>query len=237
MDAYQYTTLISSLPHQPALFTEKQTALSRIRLDGRLSMLDEDHARTLALIEDVLAWSHQEFELSDPEVVRRARRILDEIPEGLIRDIAAGGLDMRTIVAALRRRRAGGAAPGVGEVFGHGRWVAHIRRHWSEPDFTLSGVFPWVAEANRLLAADDTIGLQRLLLTESWRRAERIGAEGHEFDFAAVVVYVLRWDIVDRWSRYDAERATARFEELASAGLGPWARWPEEPISPGNGHG
>jgi hypothetical protein len=237
VDPYQYTTLISSLPHQPALFTEKQTALSRIRLDSRLSMLDEDHARMLALIEGVLAWSRQEFGLTDAEVVRRARRTLDELPEGLIRDIAVGGLDMRTVVAALRRRKAGEPAPGPNEIFGHGRWVASIRDHWSEPDFRLSGVFPWVAEANRLLVAGDTIGLQRLLLTESWRRLERIGADGHEFDFAAVVIYVLRWDIVDRWSRYDAGQASARFEQLASTGLGAYARWPEEPISPGNGHG
>jgi hypothetical protein len=227
VDAYQYTTLIAGLPHQPALFTEKQTARSRIRLEARLAMLDDDHRRLLGLIEDLLAWSRQEFELSDAEVVRRAKRLLEDLPEGLIRDIAEGGLDMRTIVAALRRRKAGGAAPGPTEVFGHGRWVAHIRRYWSEPDFHLGGVFPWVPEANRLLAADDTIGLQRLLLTESWRRLGRIADDGHEFDFAAVLVYVLRWAIVDRWTRYDAEQATVRFEELLWAGLGDYAEWPD----------
>lgn len=235
MDAYRYTTLITSLPHQPALFTEKQTALSRIKLEARLAMLEEADRRAIRLIGDLLAWSHQEFELDDGEVVRRARRILEDLPDGMIRDIAESGLDIRTIVAALRRRKAGGAAPGPSEVFGHGRWVAHIRRYWSEPDFRLAGVFPWVPEANRLLAADDTIGLQRLLLTEAWGRLGRIADDGHEFDFVAVLVYVLRWDIVDRWTRYDAEQATIRFRELLTAGLGDHADGAGE--APGSDHG
>jgi hypothetical protein len=237
VDAYQYTTLITGLPHQPALFTEKQTALSRIRLESRLAMLDEQHKHALGLIEALLSWSRQEFELSDAEVMRRARRIIEELPEGLIQDIAVDGLDIRTIVAALRRRKEGGAAPGPSEVFGHGRFVAHIRSYWSEPDFHLSGVFPWLPEANRLLAANDTVGLQRLILTESWQRLGRIADDGHEFDFAAVVVYVLRWDIVDRWSRYDAEQAAARIGELMRAGLGAYADWPERTISRGSDHG
>lgn len=218
-DAYKYTTLISSLPHQPALFTEKQTVISRIRLESRLTMLDDDDTRTLRLVEQTLAWLHQEFELPDDEVVRRARRTLDQLPEGVIHDIALWRLELRTVVAALRRRKAGLPAPGPREVWGHGRWVDHIRRHWSEPDFRLSGVFPWLGEANRLLAADDTIGLQRLLLTEVWQHLGRVGDE-HEFDLVAAVVYVLRWSVVERWTRYDAEQAVVRFDELVAEGLG-----------------
>lgn len=81
-DPYQYTTLTSSLPYQPALFTEKQTVISRIRLDQRLGMLEEDDAHVLRLVEDLVAWSHQEFERSDEEIVRRARRGMAALPEG-----------------------------------------------------------------------------------------------------------------------------------------------------------
>ena len=41
----------------------------------------------------------------------------------------------------------------------------------------------------------------------------------HEFDFEAVCVYVLKWGIVDRWVRADAEAAAARFEKLTEEGL------------------
>jgi hypothetical protein len=230
LDPFKYTTLITSLPHQPALFTEKQTVISRIRLEIRLTMLAEDDAQLLRGVEAVLSWSRQEFELTDEEIVRRARRVLDELPEGLIRDLVLWRLEMRTLVAALRRRKAGAAAPAAHEIFGHGRWLAHIRRHWSEPDFGLGGVFPFAAEANRLLAADDTIGLQRLLLTEAWQQLGRIGDE-HEFDLPAVIAYVLRWSIIDGWSRYDVSAASDRFDELLRDGLGEHARLAPQPNS------
>jgi len=218
-DPCRYTTLISSLPYQPALFTEKQTVISRIRLDQRLGMLTEDDARVLRLVEELVSWSSQSFERSDEEIVRRARRGTEALPEGVVRDLVLWRLEMRTVGAALRRRKAGLPVPGAHEVWGHGRWVAHIRTHWSEPDFHLSGVFPWVGEASRLLAVDDSVGVQRLFLTEAWQTLGR-AAQEHEFDFEAVVIYVLRWNIIDRWTRYDARGAVERFEELLTAGLG-----------------
>ena len=218
-DPNKYTALITSLPYQPALFTEKQTAISRIRLEQRLGMLDEEDARILQQVEDLIEWERQRFEVSDAEIVRRDRVAVEALPEGLVREIVEWRLDLRTVVAALRRRQTGQPAPAPKEVWGHGRWVDHIRRHWSDPDFRLSGVFPWIAEASRLLAAGDTIGLERLLLTEVWQRLGRFAGE-HEFDFEAVVIYVMRWSVIDRWSRYNAERAVARFEELLDEGLG-----------------
>lgn len=218
-DPNQYTALICSLPYQQALFTEKQTAMSRLRLEQRLGQLEDEDARVLRQIEDIVSWEHLAFEVDDADIVQRAKRVVEELPEGFLRDAALWRLEMRTIVAALRRRKAGEAAPAPHEVWGHGRWVDHIRRHWSEPDFRLSGVFPWVSEANRLLSAGDTVALQRLLLIEVWQHLGRMAWE-HEFDFAAVVLYVLRWTEIDGWSRYDAERAAERFDELLIEGLG-----------------
>lgn len=221
-DPNQYTALICSLPYQQALFTEKQTAMSRFRLEQRLGQLDGDDAQVLRQIEDIVSWEHLAFEVDDADIVQRAKRVVEELPEGFLRDAALWRLEMRTIVAALRRRKSGEAAPAPHEVWGHGRWVDHIRRHWSEPDFRLSGVFPWVGEANRLLSAGDTVALQRLLLIEVWQHLGRMAWE-HEFDFAAVVLYVLRWTEIDGWSRYDAERAAERFDELLIEGLGEYA--------------
>lgn len=216
--SYRYTMLIASLPHQPALFTEKQTALSRLRLEQRLGMLEEEDARVLRLAEDVVAWEHLDFEADEAAIVRRARAVLDDLSEGAIREIVLWRLELRTIMAALRRRARGEGAPGRHELWGHGRWVARIRRAWSEPDFGLSGVFPWIDEANRLLAADDAIGLERLVLAEVWQRLGRFAWE-HEFDFEAVVIYVLRWSVIDRWSRYEVDPAARRLDELIAEAL------------------
>lgn len=41
----------------------------------------------------------------------------------------------------------------------------------------------------------------------------------HDFDFEAVALYVVRWDLLERWTRYDAEAAAARFSTLVADAL------------------
>jgi hypothetical protein len=68
------------------------------------------------------------------------------------------------------------------------------------------------------LDKSDAPGLERILLEAAWRHADRlVGA--HDFDFEAVALYVLRWDLLDRWTRYDAEAAAARFGALIADAL------------------
>jgi hypothetical protein len=49
-----------------------------------------------------------------------------------------------------------------------------------------------------------------------------------------VVIYVLRWDLIARWTGQDGEAALARFDGLVEAGLGEWA---EAPTDPGTARG
>ena len=42
------------------------------------------------------------------------------------------------------------------------------------------------------------------------------------FDFEAVVLYVLRWDLVYRWLMYNGPRARQRFERMADTALEEW---------------
>jgi hypothetical protein len=44
-------------------------------------------------------------------------------------------------------------------------------------------------------------------------------AGSHHFDFEAVVLYVLRWNLVDRLARHDPVAATERFKTLLVRGL------------------
>jgi hypothetical protein len=45
-------------------------------------------------------------------------------------------------------------------------------------------------------------------------------SEGHWFDFEAVVIYVLRWDLIARWIGQDGAAALRRFDGLVENGLG-----------------
>lgn len=47
---------------------------------------------------------------------------------------------------------------------------------------------------------------------------KKIG-QGHYFDFEAVIIYVLRWDINDRWAKNDEKKAIQQFEKLVEQAL------------------
>ncbi len=217
-----YITLMSSLPYPGKLFAAKQTPCSRYRLDSRLQMLTPEDAALLQQIEALLQWSHQPISRTDEEIVAQARALIPRLKRETLQYVVAQRMELRTTVAALRRRKRGGSAPGLREPWGYGRWLGHIRRHWSEPALRLERQFPWLLEANRLLSADDSVGLERLLLGVVWKCLGN-AAVGHDFDFEAVVIYVLRWNIIDRWTNYSGEAARERFHTLVDLGLGRFA--------------
>ncbi len=211
--------LITSLPYHGPLFGAHQTPLSRLRLNQRLRILDDEDAQAIRDLSSVLHWIHQDMQVTDAQLLERARRFDLAWGEGFLGDLLRFRMELRTVYTALRRRRRGETSPPGGQPWGYGRWVRHIERYWNEPGFRLQRVYPWVNEAERLIERRDSLGLERLLLGIVWDHLTRI-SEGHVFDFEAVVIYVQRWDLIARWSSYDGDRAVQRFERLVDAGLG-----------------
>lgn len=221
-DPDAYVMLVSSLPNPETLFVAKQPPLSRLKLDQRLRVLTSEDAATLKLIEDALDWRQLPGSTSEEEVIARGRHALAEIESETLRLIVRDRLEIRTIIAALRRRHRGESAPAPGTAWGLGRWVGHITQNWTDPGFRLQAGYAWVREADRLMKENDTLALERLILEQSYRRLKRRESE-HDFDFEAVVIYVLKWSIVDRWGRYNGEAAVRRFEDLAEVGMDSFA--------------
>jgi len=215
-----YVTLISSLPpHMPQLFATRQTPISRIKLNERLLMLTPEHTRDLVLIENLVHWDRIAISTTDEVMVRRAEKTMSSLQNQFIKNIIIWRLEERTAIAALRRKYLGLDAPKPGMRWGYGRWVGHIERHWHEPTFALEKILPWLTEAWQLLNEKNHLGLERLLLSLVWEYYGSV-VSGHYFDFEAVAVYVLRWDVIDRWSRYNNNLATQRLERMIDAGLG-----------------
>lgn len=215
--ADKYITLIASLPHLGQLFTATQTPLSRLKLENQLTLLETEDATLLRQIEDLLRWSS--LERTDAEIVATARRLLQQLPSPVLRDVVQFWLELRTAVAALRRRKRGEGPPQPGELWGYGRWIPMMVSHWSEPGFRLEGVFPWILEANRFWNVGDSMSLERLLFGAVWNKLS-LAAAGHEFDFEAVALYVLRWNLMDWWTSYDGKTAVKRFTALVDTGIG-----------------
>jgi hypothetical protein len=133
-----------------------------------------------------------------------------------LRRAARDRLEIRTLIAALRRRHAGEDAPAEGVRWGYGRFVDVIRANWGAPDFGVGRAFPWVLAAKDKLEAGDTVGFERIALEAAWNSGTRCEL-GHAFDYEAVIFYVLRWSLNERWARYDADAAGTRFAGLLDA--------------------
>ena len=186
-----YYTLIASLPALPAQFPPDRSPITWRRLEERLKMLEDEDAAALARLVDFLAWDRQPSETT----------------HSVVREIVDVRIDMRTIISGLRRRRLGwGPPPGAG------RWVDHIRRRWNEPQFGLQARYPWIEELDRLLAAGQMLAAEKLILTTSWSIWSRAAADAR-FTFGAVLLYVARWSVVNRWACQNAVAGQERFDQ------------------------
>ena len=217
---HQYIALVSSLPHLGKLFSRKDVPISAFRLKQRLSMLEPAHASLLREMAEVTAWAGVAGYDRDIDVILRANKVLADLaayPD--LQHLVGARMETRTLIAALRRRRDGQESAGDIENWGFGRWCAQVKANWSDPAFGLGHFMPWVGEAHQLMRAGDHIAMERLVLTQVFRQMGHYG-NLHEFDFEAVAIYVLRWVIVERWSRYNEADARARLATLVASALG-----------------
>jgi hypothetical protein len=209
-------TLIASLPDLGDLFRETQPPMSRYRLDRRLSALLPADAALLDAIESLLQWSHLSMQLRDADMVRKARNLFGELREPALVEIVRFRLEMRMLVAALRWRARGSSRTDA--ALDIVPLSTLVRCRWEEDCFGLAGLHPWLPQAARLLAAGEALALERLLLERAWRHHSLLQV-GHYFDFVAVVIYVLKWNMVARWSRMNQRGARDRFLRLVESGL------------------
>lgn len=211
--------LMASLPPLGDLFGQNQTPLTEIQLRHRLRFLTDQDSKTLSQIEQLVRRSKQPAEWTDAQIVASSKALLHHLRSNTLKQAVEFVVNLRTIVAALRRRKLGENSPPKQSDWGYSPWIQRIERHWTEPDFGLGTVVPWVSKARRLWDDDDSVELERLILVESWKQFGRL-SNGHYFDFAAVVLYVLRWSLINRRVNYDRETAQKRFNSLIDDGIG-----------------
>ncbi|MCA1241150.1 DUF2764 family protein [Stappia stellulata] len=232
--SFQYITLAASLPHLGALFSNADLPMSRYRLEERLSMLEDEDRRRLDRIAHVTSWPGVDGCDTDAEVVARfeaASRSVQAHPD--LAAVVRERLETRMLVAALRLRRDGAADPAPVAAWGRTAIARAIRTNWSEPTFGLGRARPWLRAARALCAAGDHIGLERAVLTEVYRQIDR-AADDHQFDFEAVAFFVMRFQLIERWQRYDATRARGRLEALLQSTLaGAWTAGNATPTGAG----
>lgn len=209
----EYFDLLASLPALPYFEKAERNPINRSRLWERLHMLEPDDLSRVRRAAEFLAWQRQPAARTDAEMVSMYESFIRRTRTPLLREIVEYRMNQRTVLAALRRRRAGRPAPNPGEAWGVGPWALPLRRNWGDPDFQLAAVFRWLPEARSLLDSGNAIELDRLLFRDEWCWLERLEL-GSEFSTEALLKYLFQWDILDLWLSYDAQAAHERFEEL-----------------------
>jgi hypothetical protein len=212
--------LVSSLPALPPRFEVERLPISLERLQGRLRMLEPEDATQVNRMLDILAWSRQVVETTDADVVKRYGALMRDVTNPLVCEVLGVGMDVRMVVAALRRRRHGLGAP----VVGLGQWFGHVRRHFNQLDFGLGHVLPWLPQFDQLLEHEDVLTLYREVLGNTWAYVRKRMQDYDSFSFEAVVLYIARWDIMHHWQQLQAERGQAVFESLVTEAMGEYAK-------------
>lgn len=214
----KYYTLVASLPHLPPHFDVARPPISRPRLNQRLAQLNEQDARVLQQLSDFLAWDRQTLERSEQDIINEYDRLQEEIRHPVVKRIIDDRINMRTIVGALRRRR-----DGTGPPKGVGRLVRTLHDRWTQPQFGLQRQYPWIESFEKRMLAGEAVEAERVLYEYNWSTCCRM-ASCFQFSFEAVLLYLVRWSIVDRWTSRDSEAGLARFDQLLEETLGEYAQ-------------
>lgn len=212
-----YYTLAASLPPLPYSFDSGPLPITRKTLRKRLELLDDDDHALMNQVIEFFAWDRQVLDSTDKSVLEKHQQLIEASPNALVREIVRHRFEVRTIVASLRRKRDGETVP-----TGYPPLVQLIRRNWDAVNFNLGPRFQWIdpfinaCENGRLAEA------QHVLFTDLWTTWSRLEQRYH-FTFESILLYVARWEIVERWTSQDAAHGRERFEELIRETLGEYA--------------
>lgn len=209
-----YYTLLSSLPHLPSHFDVQRPPITRERLAERLRLLEDDHSEIHRQLVDFFVWDRQPTNRTDEQIIEQYEQLERDIRHPVVLQVVQERMDMRTIVSALRRKLRGDAPP-----IGVGKLVAPIARNWNSPLFGLVNRYPWMAAFFESMQRGDALEAQRVLFECNWNSWRRL-ADRFTFSFEAILLYLARWEIIDRWTTRDAQAGRERLDALLDSALG-----------------
>ena len=215
MSAPRYYTLVASLPALPYFKHAERLPINRQRLDERLRLLSGTDAAILANARSVVEWGAHSANRTDAEFIRRFEEFQSVSDSPTLSAFLLYRMNLRTVIAALRRRHRDEDSGPSSHPWGIGDWVSHIEINWRVPDFKLGHLYPWIPAARQHLESGESKALEELLMDLVWQNLSR-SALGFDFQFEAIIAFVFKWDILERWLSYDPEPSRTRFSNLGA---------------------
>jgi len=217
-----YYMLVASLPALPVRFDGGRVPISRATLRERLELLEPEDAEVTAQVAQYFSRSPESLDKTDEQVIARYHELMRTSRSDLVRHLIETRTVSRLLLSAFRRHRAG-LAPPTWELRPADPLAEQIRKHWSTPNFGLRGSYRWLEDFAKHYDAGDMVGAQRVIFEERWNDWTKI-AQRYTFTLEAVIAYLVRWEIVDRWTSQNAEAGKARFHNLVEETLGEYAK-------------
>jgi hypothetical protein len=207
MLADRYYTLATSLPFLPPLPQNRNLPVTRQHLEKQIAgMLDPDDLEFLEHYRSYVSFSRRS-EWDDRTFLRNAATFMKGLRLRELRENFAWYLEFRMTTAAIRRRELALTPPTPAEGWWRGLVLEYVTRYWDEPTFRLERRFPFLTEYVEAVRAKDMANAGRLLLEAAEAELRRAGEE-HEFGLTAIIFYVLRFALIERWiAQRDEQRA------------------------------
>ena len=120
-------------------------------------------------------------------------------------------LDIQNILTALIARKQGWQISNF--VQGGGEVVEMILEHGNAHDFDLSAEYDYVKDLIRCADTEDPVEKERQIDALRWNWLEE-QTFLEPFDINALFSYIVRTEMLERWSRLDVEQGRQRFTEI-----------------------
>ena len=186
----EYYTLISSLPPLKKFDQAERLPINMERLKERLNMLWPEDLKLVESVASFIIWHRQPTVRSDKEMFTVYKKLMESIVNPVIKEMINLRIDIRTIVVALRRRHKDLPAPKAGELWGLGRWVRHIERHWDDHNLRLAAVYPWISQASEYLENGNALELERLQMNQIWNGMDRLADKNYFWNRCYIFVFI-----------------------------------------------
>ena len=202
-----YYTFLASLPALGRFDRVERLPITIDRLRARFRILPPEEAELLDRALRLLSWRYQRVERSDADTVALYREMM---AEPRLTEIVTFRANLRTAVAALRHRHLGRPVPASPDELGPGTNARQLIKGWERPDFGLEHASPWLPELRAKLERGETAEAEHLLLSVVWDFLNSLPVSHGAFRFEACIVYLFKWDVVERWLAYSKEGAMER---------------------------
>lgn len=210
----QYVYVATRLPYLTNIFSYTKEPIVYAKWQEIIADLTEAHQQELLEIQKITKWGAGVEKFTMAEYFQHADKLLRHYKKNTcIYNILFSTVNLRIYVAVLRLQQTNNpiAMDFAGTIFE--TTIDNIIAKQKLPYFGMEYEYPWIKDALPYLRADKSFEFERFLLNHHWQLLAKMSANNW-FNFNAIVIFMLKMNLIRRWLKYDAERAKSRLENM-----------------------